>query len=237
MAASGESGGTSWTVPLVPARDIQVLAPQFHPPKKGLSSPEGLARLLHDLASIELQAMELGLRTLAEFPQAQEKFRNELCEVTRSEGQHLKLCVEGLRTLGFEWGAWPVHCALWLATSEEDALLDRLLIVHRYLEGSGLDAGDQILRRLKGARSPEVKNILEVITRDEVGHVHFGSHWYRYFCQEEGLDPEIDFPRRMKKLKSVLPRRIEKLSYDLRKQAGFTDFELKICEEIRAGFL
>ena len=61
--------GQSLTIPSTPAREAAVsIPPSQHPPKKGFASAEGRARLLHDLANIELQAMELGLRTLFEFP-------------------------------------------------------------------------------------------------------------------------------------------------------------------------
>jgi uncharacterized ferritin-like protein (DUF455 family) len=231
-----KSRGT-WDVPDIPARDVQILPPQFHPDKKGFSHPEGQARLLHDLASIELQAMELGLRTLVEFPQAPAEFQEELIEITRSEGQHLRLCLTGLTELGSRWGAWPVHCTLWMATSKEDSLLDRLLIVHRYLEGSGLDAGDQILKKLKAVKAPLVTSILGKITQEEVDHVRFGSNWYHSLCELENLDPFEDFPKRMWKIRDFVPKRIEKISHELRRQAGFTDFELKVIDDIRNSFL
>ena len=75
--------------PVIPARDISLLAPKELPEKKGLSFKEGQARLLHDLASIELQAMELGLRTLVEFPEAPKDFREQLWQITLSESEHL----------------------------------------------------------------------------------------------------------------------------------------------------
>ena len=108
--------------PEFPARDIDLLHPKFHPPKKGFSTIEGQARMLHDLASIELQAMELGVRTLAEFPDAPEGFKEELVAVTVSEAQHLRMCLEGIEALGHKWGDWPVHSALWQAVSHEDTL-------------------------------------------------------------------------------------------------------------------
>src|SRR5690606_23865514 len=94
-------------VPSFPARDIEVLNVKFHPPKKGLSYNEGQARLLHDLANIELQAMELGLRTLIEFPDAPKIFKEQLAEITMEEASHLKLCLEGIERLGYKWGDWP----------------------------------------------------------------------------------------------------------------------------------
>lgn len=220
-----------------PARDVVVLDPKLHPPKKGLSSKEGQARLLHDLASIELQAMELALRTLCEFPDTDFQFRQELANLTISEGEHLKLCLAGLQDLGFQWGHWPVHCSLWQAVDESDSLLDRILIVHRYLEGSGLDAGDTLLRRLDGVPRTCAQPILKKINLEEVDHVSFGSHWYRKICLEYKIDPEEDFRTRFRKLRWHLPKRIEKINYPLRKQAGFTDGELQMCEEIRSAFL
>jgi uncharacterized ferritin-like protein (DUF455 family) len=228
---------TGFEVPETPARDIEVLPPYQHPPKKGLSKIEGQGRLLHDLASIEMQAMELGLRTLNEFPEAPAGLRSELSAVTASEGSHLKLCLQGLEKLGYRWGDWPAHCSLWYATSAQDTLIDRMLIVHRYLEGSGLDAGDQILNRLKAVNAPDVVRILTIISDDEVQHVDFGSRWYRRLCLDQGLDPERDFAERMWKIKTSVPRRVDRISRELRKKAGFTDPELKICEDIRQHFL
>jgi uncharacterized ferritin-like protein (DUF455 family) len=230
--------GGDLSVPLWPARDAQVLDSKLHPPKIGFSQREGQARMLHDLASIELQAMELGLRTLIEFPDAPQGFREELLAVTVSEGEHLRLCLDGIEDLGFSWGHWPVHCALWDAVSAEDSLLDRILIVHRYLEGSGLDAGDQLIRRLDGVESAtSTKKIVQQINYEEIGHVDFGSRWYREICRLEKIDPQDDFPARIEALRSKLPKRMEKLNHDLRRRAGFTEEELRHCEALRESFL
>jgi len=234
--------------PSVPARDAQILATKLHPEKKGFSSPEGSARMLHDLASIELQAMELGLRTLVEFPDAPSEFREALAEVTLSEGEHLKLCLSALESLGFEWGHWPVHCNLWMAVEKSDSLLDRILIVHRYLEGSGLDAGSHIIQRLQGLlvsgvgvpslqAGKKALEVMEIINREEVGHVLFGSNWYHSLSLKEKLDPEVDFKMRMESLRDRLPRRFEKLNHDLRRKAGFTDQEIQVCESFRQSYL
>lgn len=218
----------------LPARDIQVLHPKYHPDKKGFSTPEGQGRMLHDLASIELQAMELGLRTLCEFSEsAPEEFKEELLAIVVSESNHLRMCLMEIEQLGFKWGDWPVHLSLWRATSETDSLLDRILIVHRYLEGSGLDAGETLLRRLQLIEAPTVKKAVNQIVTDEVGHVEFGSRWYRKICHEQKIDPNEDYVNRMNQLLSILPKRLEPLSIDLRKQAGFNDIELSYLENLR----
>lgn len=229
------------TVPLTPARDILVLPRRQHPPKVGLSKAEGKARLIHDLASIELQAMELGLRTLFEFPDATPEFREQLAAITINEAEHLQLCLVQLEELGFKWGHWPVHLSLWEATSREDTLLDRILIVHRYLEGSGLDACDTLLRRLRGL-PPEmahkgIENAVKIISDEEIGHVDFGSKYYRFFCELEKIDPAVDFPQRMERIEKVLPRRLEPIVRPLRQKAGFTDLEIDFLERFQTRFI
>jgi len=104
--------GRVYPVPEVPGRDVQILAIRELPPKKGFSTREGQARMLHDLASIELQAMELGLRTLLEFPEAPFELRKELAEVTADEARHFGLCLEALDNLEMPWGIFLVHIAL-----------------------------------------------------------------------------------------------------------------------------
>ncbi|MBK9322465.1 MAG: DUF455 family protein [Bdellovibrionaceae bacterium] len=229
--------GDALIIPDQPARDVLILDSKQHPAKLGLSKREGQARMLHDLASIELQAMELGLRTLIEFPEAPQSFREELLTVTVSEGEHLRLCLEGINDLGFSWGAWPVHTALWNTVKAEDSLLDRILIVHRYLEGSGLDAGDSLIRRLDGiSDAGSVKKIVQQINFEEIGHVDFGSRWYREICRSSGIDPQDDFPSRMTTLRQQLPKRLERINRELRLKAGFTEQEVHWCESWRAGY-
>lgn len=222
--------------PQRPARDITLLLPRDLPPKKGLSFKEGQARLLHDLASIELQAMELGLRTLVEFPEAPEEFKVKLWEITLEESEHLEMCLTEIESLGFKWGSWPAHCGLWEATGTTDSLLDRILIVHRYLEGSGLDAGDTLLKRLVAVDAPGTRFAAEKIFNDEIGHVLFGSEWYRKICQQEAIDPEKDFPQRMDKLRAILPKRINPVAVELRKKAGYTNGEISYLLKLRESF-
>jgi uncharacterized ferritin-like protein (DUF455 family) len=224
-------------VPYIPARDADVLEFKAHPPKKGFSTAEGQARMLHDLASIELQAMELGIRTLAEFPEAPQQFKEDLWKITLSESEHLEMCLTEIQALGFNWGDWPVNCGLWTCVSPEDSIIDRVLIVHRYLEGSGLDAGDTLLKRLAGVDAVAVQKAVKIINTEEIGHVLFGSDWYANFCKSEKIDPNFDFESRMNKLRSVLPKRINPINHDLRKKSGFSDTEIKYLENLRESFL
>lgn len=218
-------------------RDINVCTPQELPVKKGLSFIEGQARLMHDLASIELQACEVMLRTLVEFPSAPIEFREPLGQMIIEEASHLKICLDCLTELNYQWGHWPAHLALWEALKENDSLLDRMVITHRYLEGSGLDAGDQILKRLSGAHASKIYKGVNTIFKEEIKHVSFGSHWYRVLCKKEGIDPNSDFPLRMEKLSQQLPKRLEKINRQLRTEAGFSNEEITYLENRRLRLL
>ncbi|MGH1468732.1 MAG: DUF455 family protein, partial [Bdellovibrionales bacterium] len=118
------------SIPDTLARDVELLPPKQHPNKRGLSHPIGQQRLLHDLASIELQAMELGIRTLIEFQEKTDiptEFFQELSKVTYEESIHCKLCLDLLKKIGGKWGMFPVHTGLWNVAKKTDDLLDRLL--------------------------------------------------------------------------------------------------------------
>lgn len=212
-------------------RDIDVVSRR--PEKPGFASREGQGRLVHDLANIELQAMELALRTLHEFPDAPTAFREELAVIAEGEGRHLGLCLDALENLGYRWGHWAARTSLWDAVSDRDSLIDRVVIVHRYLEGSGLDAGESILRRLAGVDASAVRPAVETIVREEVDHVAFGSLWYHRLCEREKIDAERDFASRIEHLARAIPRR-EKLAAELRARAGFTPFEIAALERVAA---
>lgn len=221
-------------VPTLPGRDIQILPPLLHPNKAGLSTSLGQARLLHDLASIELQALELGLRTLIEYPESPELFRFQLAEITKGEANHLRLCLEALSELGFNWGDFPVHTGLWQAVGAQDSLIDRVLIVHWYFEGSGLDAGETLVRRLHGLnKKTPVHSVVGQIVREEVDHVQFGTTWYRKLCEIEKINPNDDFKIRLEGLRPRLPKRLEIVSEELRIQAGFSCDEILYLQNLR----
>lgn len=219
--------GNSFSIPQTPSRDINVLERGRHPGKKGLSFLEGQARLLHDMANIELQAMELALRTLCEYPEADPVFRRQLADLTLSEGRHFKMCIDGLRDLGYDWGHWPIHLVLWNAVSAEDSLIDRIFIVHRYLEGSGLDSGKSLIERFRAIPPNRTADIMTVISNDELDHVQFGSLWYRHFCGQHKLDPDQKFKQLLQDLFPRLPRRMEPVNIELRRRADFNEYEIK----------
>ena len=211
-------------------RNSQIMSTKQLGSKPGLQSPEGQARLLHDLGNIELQAMELAVRTLAEYPEAPAEFRDELAQVAIEESQHFLLCVRRLEDLGFRWGFRPVHQALWEAVQSQ-SLLERVMLVHRHMEASGLDAGAAILNRLKGLRQPPAREVVERIVGDEVGHVQFGSRWFRRLAEASGKDPDACFAELFPCVLRRVPR-TERPKLELRAQAGFNPYELQVIDAV-----
>jgi len=207
---------------------VQTVERQKMPSKRGLQSAEGQARMLHNLANVELQAVELGVRTFSEFPEAPPDFRAELFALVHEERGHFELCGAGIERLGFRWGQWPVHAMLNAAVTSEDTLLERIFIVHCYLEGSGLDSGDVLLRRFSGVKSDDARQIIEKIVRDEVKHVGFGVRWFRDVAKQDGLDPCREMVRMIDSLfhRDRLPSRGAEIAVHLRREAGFSDEEI-----------
>jgi uncharacterized ferritin-like protein (DUF455 family) len=234
-AWKGEAKGLS--IPIgAPGRDIAIVGKGRKGIKHGLSTAEGQARLLHDLASIELQAMELAYRSFVEYPNAPKEFREQMAELALSEASHLELCLDQLENLGFQWGDWLVYLSLWNSVAAEDSLLDRILIVHRYLEASGLDAGVSMLKKLAQSEAPGLEKAVRVIATEEVDHVAFGSRWYKKFCADENLDPDEDFKTRLQSLSTKLPKRFEVIDPDVRTRAGFTPAEIRAAQDLREKF-
>ncbi len=213
-------------IPEVPGRDVEiVLNIKGHPPKPPFNTPQGQARMLHDLGNIELQAMELAVRTLAQYPEAPAAFRRELADVALEEARHFNLCLDALDEMGHPWGTWPVHRSLWDVVTDGD-LLERVLIVHRYMEGAGLDAGSRLMERLSGVKAPLAREVVGTIVREEVGHVSFGSSWFRKLCLAKGLDSDKYFAAAYPEILRAIPRN-EKPDFEIRRRAGFNDVEIE----------
>jgi uncharacterized ferritin-like protein (DUF455 family) len=152
--------------------------------------------------------------------------REQLVGIILDESRHLQLCLDGMHTLGFEWGFAPARTNLWDATSHDDTLLDRILIVHCYLEASGLDSGEWILNKLNGVINSAPRQIVRTIADEEIGHVQFGLNWFRSLCAKENKDASHEFQTRLTALHDKIPKRAAKITTDRRKAAGFTQVDL-----------
>ena len=123
-----------------------------------------------------------------------ERFYRDWLQVAREEALHFQLLREHLLTLGFDYGDFPAHNGLWeMAQKTQASLLARLALVPRTLEARGLDASVPIRNRLVSVGDHRAAAILDIILRDEIGHVAVGNHWYRYLCLAQNLDPISTF--------------------------------------------
>jgi uncharacterized ferritin-like protein (DUF455 family) len=151
---------------------------------------EGRAVLIHALAHIEFNAINLALDVLWRFANMPDKFYYDWLRVAQEECEHFGLLNQHLQTLGFQYGDFSGHDGLWeMAERTQDDVLARLALVPRTLEARGLDASPAVRHKLASGGDPAGAAIIDIILRDEIGHVAIGNHWYRWLCTERGLDP------------------------------------------------
>ena len=182
--------------PARPAHPV-LLKPAAMPRRRALSTMTGRVALLHALAHIEFNAIDLAWDIAARFPGQPRAFYSDWIAVGDDEARHFLLLRERLVALGSDYGALPAHDGLWQAARDtSDDLLVRLAIVPLVLEARGLDVTPGMVDRLERAGDQESADILKVIYRDEIGHVAAGTHWFHAVCAERGLVPQETWRRR-----------------------------------------
>jgi uncharacterized ferritin-like protein (DUF455 family) len=216
-------------VATVPGRPVR---PELiHPAKVARRSPfkpEGLAALLHAIAHIEFNAINLALDAAWRFDGMPREFYLDWLRVAAEEAHHFSLLREHLQSLGMQYGDLPAHDNLWaMCEKTRDDVVARMALVPRTLEARGLDATPQIQDKLRKVGTPAAQRaveILDIILRDEIGHVAIGNHWYRWLCQRDGLDPVAHY--RVLAERYDAPRLYPPFNEDARRRAGFSDEEL-----------
>lgn len=201
-------------------------------PRRSPARPEGLAALLHAIAHIEFNAINLALDAVWRFEGMPDEFHFDWLKVAAEEAFHFSLLVEHLATLGHAYGDFDAHDGLW-AMCEKTAgdIVARMALVPRTLEARGLDATPQIQQKLRQVGTPaalRAVEILDVILRDEVGHVAIGNRWYRFLCEREGLDPVAHYGVLVERY--AAPRLYPPYNAEARRRAGFTQAELDYLE-------
>jgi len=187
---------------------------------------EGRATLIHSLAHIELNAVDLGLDIVWRFPGMPDQFYLDWTIVAQEEAKHFTLLTEHLSSLGFRYGDFPAHNGLWtMAEKTKGNLLARLAIVPRTLEARGLDASPSVRQKLLSAGDQRGAEILSIILQDEIGHVATGNRWYRWLCQQRGLDPMVTY--KMMAEKYSAPKLRGPFNLEARRAAGFSEPELE----------
>lgn len=199
-------------------------------PRRSVRTTAGRAALIAALAHIELNAIDLACDLLWRFDGMPPRFYRQWTRVAREEALHFSLLSDHLRTLGHQYGDFPAHNSLWeMAERTRDDLLARLALVPRTLEARGLDASPPIRAKLHAAGDAAGAAILDVILRDEVGHVAIGNHWYRHLCDLRGLDPVVTYAELAGRHRA--PRLRGPFNLEARRAAGFDEAELAALVE------
>ncbi|MBL8279219.1 MAG: ferritin-like domain-containing protein [Pelomonas sp.] len=210
-------------IPGRPARPQLVAHITLKPPS--MRTPAGVAALVHAIAHIELNAIDLALDICWRFPGMPEAFYRDWLRIAQEEATHFTLLRNHLLTLGFDYGDFDAHNALWeMAERTRHDLLARIALVPRTLEARGLDASPGVRAKLVGAGDHAAGAILDVILRDEIGHVAAGNRWYRFLCEQRGLDPIATYAELAERHQA--PRLRAPFNLDARRAAGFDEVEL-----------
>ncbi|MFM8898464.1 MAG: ferritin-like domain-containing protein [Burkholderiales bacterium] len=198
-------------------------------PARSPFTPEGRAALLHSITHIEFNAINLALDAVWRFPGMPEAYYLDWLQVASEEALHFTLLREHLLTLSFQYGDFDAHDGLWLMThSTASDITARMALVPRTLEARGLDATPPIQAKLRRAGDLRAVEILDVILRDEVGHVAIGNHWYRWLCARDGLDAEALYPKLVALY--FAPKQRPPFNLDARRAAGFSEAELRALD-------
>ena len=203
-----------------------------HVPQRSPATPEGRARLLHAIVHIEFSAINLALDHAARFPGLPKQYYADWIGVAAEEAYHFTILRERLNSLGYDYGDFPAHAGLWeMAMKTADDPLARMALVPRLLEARGLDATPPIQRRLEQAGDDASARALDLILRDEIGHVGLGDRWFRTLCAERGLEAESTYRALLKRYRAPWPQ--APMNERARLQAGFTPDELAALAEKR----
>lgn len=183
--------------PLHPARPEypQLLSPRDVPKRKP-GSVEGRIALLHAVAHIELNAVDLHWDIIARFSDIPMPlgFFDDWVKAASEESNHFKLISSCLEQMDSYYGALPAHAGMWRAAEDTKSdLLGRLAVVPMVLEARGLDVTPNMIEIFRKAKATDVVAALEIIYQEEVSHVAYGSKWFNFLCGRKNLDPKEVF--------------------------------------------
>ena len=193
---------------------------------------QGRAALIHAVAHIEFNAINLAWDAVCRFRGLPRAYYDDWVGVAAEEALHFGLMRDRLRTLGHEYGDFPAHDGLWsMARLTAADPLARMALIPRVLEARGLDVTPNMITRFRDAGDGATADCLAIILRDEVGHVAAGTRWFHFLCAERGLEPEGQY---FELLARYLGGEVRgPLNLADRRRAGFTEAELERLQAAR----
>lgn len=195
--------------------------------KRSMRTVEGRAALIHALAHIEFNAINLALDAVWRFADMPVQYYTDWLKVAVEEAYHFGLLNGYLQTMGYAYGDFNAHNSLWeMAERTRSDVLARMALVPRTMEARGLDASPPLRNKFKQIGDVKAAGILDIILRDEIGHVAIGNHWFNWLCAQRGLEPIATYEALAKQYHAPAMRK--PLNLDARRQAGFTEAELAL---------
>ncbi|PFH08237.1 uncharacterized ferritin-like protein (DUF455 family) [Collimonas sp. PA-H2] len=211
--------------PLLPA-----LVPPREVKHRSMATVEGRAAMIHALAHIEFNAINLALDAIWRFAGMPPGYYADWLKVAREEAYHFSLLARHLRTLGHAYGDFSAHNSLWELTEKtSDDIVARMALVPRMMEARGLDASPRTRAKLAQAGDEEAAAIIDIILRDEIGHVAIGNRWYGWLCQHRQLEPLAAFAALAVQYKAPILR--GPFNLEARRAAGFSEQELLALQQ------
>ncbi|MEM9063475.1 MAG: ferritin-like domain-containing protein [Pseudomonadota bacterium] len=165
-------------------------------PRRRPGTPAGRIALLHAVAHIELNAVDLHWDIIARFSATPLPlgFYDDWVRAADEESKHFGLVCARLEALGSTYGALDAHAGMWDAAHETAGdLMARLAIVPMVLEARGLDVTPSMIETFRKAGDEASVTALSTIYAEEVGHVAYGSKWFHFLCGRKDVDPKETF--------------------------------------------
>ncbi|ONK68904.1 uncharacterized protein A4U43_C05F17250 [Asparagus officinalis] len=176
---------------------ISEVSPKEIPSHKRLGMPLN-AYMLHNLAHVELNAVDLAWDTVVRFSvyrdELGDEFFGDFARVADDESRHFGWCQQRLVELGFSYGDMPAHNLLWRECEKSsDDVSARLAVIPLVQEARGLDAGPRLVQKLVGFGDHRTSEIVAKIAEEEVAHVAVGVFWFLLVCRKTGRTPSAAF--------------------------------------------
>lgn len=162
--------------------------------RRSLNTEQGQQALVHAICHIEFNAINLAWDAVYRFRDMPDDYYSDWLSVADEEAYHFSLLRRRLQEMGSDYGEFTAHNGLWeMACKTDHDVMVRMALVPRVLEARGLDVTPGMIQRLKSIGDLRTVALLEIILRDEIGHVAIGSRWFSSCCQQRGLDAENQF--------------------------------------------
>ena len=194
-------------------------------PRRNFSSLKGRLSLVHAIAHIEFNAINLALDAIYRFQDMPEQFYTDWCLIAAEEAQHFTLLSDYLLSHSVSYGDFPAHNGLWeMAVKTDFDVMVRMALVPRVLEARGLDVTPGMINKLEPTGDISLIEILQKIFDEEIGHVRIGSYWYKSLCEERQLEPDKTFLQLIGK--NMAGAKYGPFETEARLEAGFSHEEM-----------